>query len=74
MRKPVIPIVMLAAAGVVVAAYAMRSDVSTVCADCPGRIECPLTGELVCVDRCPLAETPASGTSDESPTCCRGGG
>lgn len=21
--------------------------------DCPGQIRCPLTGELVCVDRCP---------------------
>lgn len=22
-------------------------------ADCPGKIVCPLTGELVCIDRCP---------------------
>jgi hypothetical protein len=22
--------------------------------DCPGKIVCPLTGELVCADRCPL--------------------
>lgn len=30
-------------------------------ADCPGRIECPLTGELVCRDECPV---------DEVPSCC----
>lgn len=23
--------------------------------DCPGRVNCPLTGELVCIDLCPLA-------------------
>ncbi len=26
--------------------------------DCPGRIVCPLTGEEVCKDLCPLQETP----------------
>lgn len=26
-------------------------------ADCPGKIVCPLTGELVCRDRCPLGDT-----------------
>lgn len=26
--------------------------------DCPGKIECPLTGELVCKDRCPLDAEP----------------
>ncbi len=25
--------------------------------DCPGRIVCPLTGEEICKDRCPLRET-----------------
>ena len=28
--------------------------------DCPGKIVCPLTGELVCIDRCP-AEAGAKG-------------
>ncbi len=23
--------------------------------DCPGTVVCPLTGEIVCVDRCPVA-------------------
>lgn len=37
--------------------------------DCPGQIVCPLTGELVCRDRCP-----ASGETqiEELPSCCRG--
>lgn len=39
--------------------------------DCPGRIVCPLTGELVCRDRCPLA--PGAAKEEESlPDCCRG--
>lgn len=29
---------------------------STERADCPGKIECPLTGELVCRDKCPLVD------------------
>ena len=24
--------------------------------DCPGKIECPLTGELVCRDQCPVVD------------------
>lgn len=44
------------------------SQPATVRPDCPGRIICPLSGELVCRDRCPLdaaqAPTPAP------PACC----
>ncbi len=29
--------------------------------DCPGTIECPLTGEVICADRCPA----------QKPPCCR---
>ena len=38
--------------------------------DCPGQVVCPLTGELVCRDRCPAAagESP----SVDVPSCCRG--
>lgn len=25
-------------------------------ADCPGRVRCPLTGEMVCRDRCPVLD------------------
>lgn len=39
---------------------------------CPGRIVCPLTGEVVCRDRCPLGATEATADSEsELPPCCR---
>ena len=28
--------------------------------DCPGKMICPMTGELICVDQCPLAKKDAS--------------
>ena len=34
--------------------------------DCPGKIICPVTGDLVCKDRCPLGENEAVRT----PQCC----
>lgn len=38
--------------------------------DCPGKIVCPLTGELVCEDRCPLGtEEPV--VAELPPPCCR---
>jgi hypothetical protein len=41
-------------------------------ADCPGKIVCPVTGELVCIDRCPLNEREADAAEPESPpACCR---
>ena len=51
--------------------------------DCPGKVTCPLTGEEVCKDRCPLAakKTDAAKLTDtketlaseeaELPACCR---
>ena len=40
--------------------------------DCPGKIVCPLTGELVCKDHCPLGAQKADQKGDDSiPTCCR---
>ena len=30
--------------------------------DCPGKIICPLTGDLVCKDRCPPGENEAART------------
>lgn len=43
----------LAGAGVGVAGIVASSTDRT---DCPGKIVCPLTGELVCKDRCPAAQ------------------
>jgi len=44
--------------------------------DCPGKIVCPITGELVCRDRCPLGEQAATDTAADTATgfssCCRG--
>ncbi len=37
--------------------------------DCPGQVVCPITGELVCRDRCPLGGSTAQ--PDEVPSCCR---
>jgi hypothetical protein len=32
-------------------------------ADCPGKIVCPITGELVCADRCPAGQRSAVAAS-----------
>ncbi len=37
--------------------------------DCPGLIVCPLTGEPVCADRCPLGAGAAQ--SEDVPSCCQ---
>ena len=47
------------------AVFALRA--STERADCPGKIVCPLTGEVICADRCPLGTTAAA----ETPGCCK---
>jgi len=39
-------------------------------ADCPGQIECPLTGELVCIDRCPVEQGKVT-TASARPSCCQ---
>ncbi len=43
-------------------------------ADCPGKIVCPITGELVCKDKCPLNESTEAKAESELPACCRGDG
>ena len=62
----------LLAFGVSVAAYGV-SGVGSARSDCPGKIDCPVTGEPVCRDRCPLdatAETNADKQADV-PACCQ---
>ncbi len=41
--------------------------------DCPGKIICPITGDLICADECPAeaAKTVALPVSDV-PACCAG--
>ncbi len=43
------------------AVYALRSSSDR--ADCPGKIVCPLTGEVICADRCPLGTAAAAETA-----------
>lgn len=61
------------AAATAVAAY-MGATVKAEREDCPGKIVCPLTGELVCSDRCPIrsGEAPAAPVA-EAAACCAGG-
>ncbi|MBT8207713.1 MAG: hypothetical protein KJO18_05510 [Acidimicrobiia bacterium] len=70
MRKRIIPVVMLVAVGAGVTAYAAATARSER-PDCPGKIVCPLTDELVCKDRCPLGEQAAADQTTELPACCR---
>lgn len=39
-------------------------------ADCPGKIICPITGEEICKDQCPLGAEKAKDAA--VPDCCRG--
>lgn len=36
--------------------------------DCPGKIVCPLTGEVICADQCPIGSESGSA---EVPSCCK---
>lgn len=69
MRKRIIPITMLLAIGAGVSAYA-AANARSERPDCPGKIVCPLTGDLVCKDRCPLGEQDVADKTD-LPACCR---
>lgn len=71
MRRRVVSLVLLVAAGAAVAAYAVNAGVIAGRADCPGKIVCPVTGERVCADRCALGAEGAPGSS--LPPCCEGG-
>jgi hypothetical protein len=68
MRKKaswILVLALLFACGVM--AYGMMSGGDR--ADCPGKIQCPLTGEWVCRDRCPVE---ADREKDApTPACCR---
>jgi len=40
--------------------------------DSPGKITCPLTGEIICADDCPLDEASETPTATETAGCCGG--
>ncbi|MGE0229717.1 MAG: hypothetical protein AB7U23_14530 [Dehalococcoidia bacterium] len=73
MRKTLIALAVLALIGGGVAIAASGGDDATVRdpnrADCPGMIECPLTGELICADECPLGK--GNEAEGDVPPCCR---
>ncbi|MDP6478810.1 MAG: hypothetical protein QGI75_02065 [Phycisphaerales bacterium] len=72
MRKRFVPVLVLLAIGAGITAYA-AATASPERPDCPGKIVCPLTGELVCKDRCPLGEKASDARTNELPECCRSG-
>jgi hypothetical protein len=70
MRKKSIAwaVLTLAAAGTGVGAYAVAGSGKATRSDCPDTIVCPVTGETVCRDRCPLNGDPRD-TPSVSPCC-----
>lgn len=54
-NRIVLGTVALLAAGSGLGAFALTNG-QTARADCPGKIVCPLTGELVCRDQCPRVD------------------
>jgi len=54
-RKGSIGLTIALAAATSLGAISLASQ-QTTRTDCPGKIECPLTGELVCRDRCPAID------------------
>jgi hypothetical protein len=60
------------AAASAVAAY-MASSPKAERENCPGKIVCPITGDLICADQCPAeaAKTVALPVADV-PSCCAG--
>ena len=66
MKKPllVLALVTVSLAGAV---FAYRA--ATTRADCPGKVVCPLTGQVICADQCPLAGE--SQAQAEVPSCCK---
>ena len=73
MHKRILIIVILSAAAAGVTTYATTADRSER-PDCPGQIVCPLTGEPVCADRCPLSKLSVHNHRSALPACCRNPG
>ena len=72
MLKLMTPITLIAAAAIAATAYAVSSSSSIDRADCPGKIVCTLTGDLVCKDRCPIGSDTDVANAD-TPSCCASG-
>jgi len=71
MKKSIVrAVVAVVVAGTGIGAYALAGSGGAARADCPGVIICPLTGEPVCGDRCPLN---AKRIESATRTACCGG-
>lgn len=57
---------MLTLAGAV---FAYRAAFTPERAECPGKITCPLTGDVICADRCPVSADAAAHA--DVPRCCK---
>ncbi len=53
MKRVLLGLTAVVAIGIVVAVAAGAAGMQR--SDCPGKVTCPLTGEEVCKDKCPLA-------------------
>lgn len=67
-RRSVWSAVVLGVVGTCVGAYALAGGGQAGRLDCPGTVVCPLTGEAVCRDRCPLG-VDQSKTAAGAPSC-----
>ena len=71
-KKRVLMVLMLmAVASVALAASGLVAGNATPSerASCPGKIVCPLTGEPVCIDRCPV-DAPRVEIESKQASCC----
>ena len=57
-------------AGLLLAGGVFAYHVSKTRANCPGKIVCPLTGQVICADECPVAADETA-TAAEVPDCCK---
>ncbi|MCH8823133.1 MAG: hypothetical protein IH984_06445 [Planctomycetes bacterium] len=70
MQKFMTPIALIAAVAIAATAYSVSSSSSTDRADCPGKILCPITGDPVCKDRCPLGSDDEFANADTPFASC----
>lgn len=61
-----VAVAVLALSGIAALPLAL-ADIRQERSDCPGKVVCPLTGEEVCKDRCPLAAKQTGATRADCP-------
>ncbi len=73
-RRWTLSVVALAMLGVVTLGAVKLAAANAERADCPGRVVCPITGKLVCKDRCPVGDAATKNADTKAkPACCRKG-